>query len=121
MFKDSTTCEEAVRILENEKSNQLIVSNDNVHVKGVVVLNVLMSNLISGAVKLTDFVEKAMIKHYVKVKSSATLGQLSRVLEKESYAVILDDEHDNTFVGVIDQSYILKFITKSNGTIKSNN
>ncbi|XP_076663494.1 cystathionine beta-synthase [Andrena cerasifolii] len=122
LFKEnSTTCEEAIRILESKKSNQLIISNDNVHVKGVVVLNILMSNVISGAVKLSDFVERAMIKHYVKVKLSATLGQLSRVLEKESYAVILDDEHDNAFVGVIDQSYILNFVTKNNGSIKSNN
>ncbi|XP_076625441.1 cystathionine beta-synthase isoform X2 [Colletes latitarsis] len=121
LLKEDTKCEEAVRMVEETKSRQLIISNDNVHVKGVVMSDTLMSNLISGSVKLTDFVEKIMIKHYVKVKVSSSLGQLSRVLEKELYAVILNDEDDNAFIGLVNQSHILKFIIKNNGTINSNN
>ncbi|XP_043260546.1 cystathionine beta-synthase [Colletes gigas] len=121
LLKENTKCQEAVRMIEETKSQQLIISNDNVHVKGIVMSDTLMSNLISDSVKLTDFVEKIMIKHYVKVKVSSSLGQLSLVLNKELYAVILNDEDDNAFVGLVNQSHILKFIIKSNGTINSNN
>ncbi|XP_076167727.1 cystathionine beta-synthase [Ptiloglossa arizonensis] len=122
LFKENTkTCEEAVRIFEDTKCQQLVISNDNVHVKGVVILDTLMSKLISGSVKFTDFVDKIMVKHYIKVKVSTSLGHLSLVLEKELYAVILNEEYDNTFVGIVNQSHILNFITKTNGIIKSNN
>ncbi|XP_053971253.1 cystathionine beta-synthase [Hylaeus volcanicus] len=121
LLESTKTCQEAVHIFENTKSQQLVVSNDNKHVQGVIILDTLMSNLLSGSVKLTDLVEKAMIKHYVKVKLSASLGQLSRVLEKELYSVIVSNEGDHTFVGIVNQSHILKHITKSNGTMESNN
>ncbi|XP_054001542.1 cystathionine beta-synthase [Hylaeus anthracinus] len=121
LLESTKTCQEAVHIFEKTKSQQLVVSNDNKHVQGVIILDTLMSNLLSGSVKLTDLVEKAMIKHYVKVKLSASLGQLSRVLEKELYSVIVSNEGDHTFVGIVNQSHILKHITKSNGTMESNN
>lgn len=118
LYKESITCKEAIHISENTKSKQLVISNDDKHVKGVVMLHTLMSNLLSGTVKLTDCVEKTMIKHYVKVKSTARLGQLSRVLEKEPYAVILDGEHD--FIGIVDQSHILNFVHKNDSSMNSN-
>ncbi|XP_003707114.3 cystathionine beta-synthase [Megachile rotundata] len=121
LLKENTiTCREATHIFEDKKSQPLVISDDNVHVKGVIIPNKLMSSLISGAVKHTDFVEKTMIKHYVKVKPSATIGLLSRILEKESYAIILDDEHNDAFVGIVNQFHILNFIAK-NDKITSNN
>ncbi|XP_076246611.1 cystathionine beta-synthase isoform X2 [Calliopsis andreniformis] len=113
LYKESTTCEEASRIFENTKCKQLVISDDNVNIKGVVTLSSLTLNLISGKVKLTESIEKTMIKHYVKVKLTASLGQLSRVLEREPYAVILDDEHNNAFIGIVDQSHILNYIVNN--------
>ncbi|XP_076647123.1 cystathionine beta-synthase isoform X1 [Halictus rubicundus] len=118
-FKDNITCQEAVRIFKDTKFQQLVISNDNKHVDGVITFSTFMSELVSGAIKLTESVKKPMTKRYVKVKLSASLGQLSRVLEKEVYAVILDEQH--TFVAIVNQSHILNFITKSNGTLNSDN
>lgn len=122
LLKENTiTCHEAIHIFEDRKSQPLVISNDNVHVKGVIILNKLMSNLISGAVKHTDFVEKTMIKQYVKVKPSTTIGLLSHILEKESHAIILDDERDDAFVGIVNQFHILNLITKNNDKLTLNN
>ena len=122
LLKENTiTCHEAIHIFEDRKSQPLVISNDNVHVKGVIILNKLMSNLISGTVKHTDFVEKTMIKQYVKVKPSTTIGLLSRILEEESHAIILDDERDDAFVGIVNQFHILNFITKNNDKLTLNN
>ncbi|OAD57403.1 Cystathionine beta-synthase [Eufriesea mexicana] len=121
MKEKTLTCQEAIYELQNANPQLLAISHDGIHIKGVVTLDKLMSNIISGSVKYTDFVENAMVKQYVKVKYSATLGHLSRVLEKEPYAVILDDKRYNAFVAIVGQFHILKFITRNNGTASSNN
>ncbi|XP_076756644.1 cystathionine beta-synthase isoform X1 [Xylocopa sonorina] len=118
MLKENmVTCQEAVHMLKNAEFQTLVISDNDVHVKGVVNLKKLMSNIVSGTVKYTDFVEKAMVKQYVKVNFSATLGYLSRILEKEPYAIILDDKRDNAFVGIVNQIHILNFISTNNDVI----
>ncbi|XP_033325575.2 cystathionine beta-synthase isoform X1 [Megalopta genalis] len=119
MFNDNLTCQEAVHTFEETKLQQLVISNDNKHVNGVIIFNTFMSKLVSGAIQLTESIKKHMTKHFVKVKLSASLGQLSRILEKENYAIILDEQHNNNFVAIVNQSHILNFITKSNGTMNS--
>ncbi|XP_043598372.1 cystathionine beta-synthase isoform X3 [Bombus pyrosoma] len=116
LLKENTvTCQEAIQMIKNTDIQLLLISDNDIHIKGVISLNKILSNIISGAVNYTDFVEKTMVKQYVKVKYSASLGYLSRILEKEPYAVILDDKRDDAFVGVINQFHILNFITKNNG------
>ncbi|KZC13973.1 Cystathionine beta-synthase [Dufourea novaeangliae] len=121
LFKENITCQDAIRIFEDTKVQQLVISNDNIHVNGILNSNTLMSDLVFGRIKLIDSVERSMVKHYAKVKVSVTLGQLSRLLEKELYAVILDEEHNNTFIAIVNFSHILNFITKSKGTVNSSN
>lgn len=122
LLKENTvTCKKAIDMLKNSEGQPLLISSDDVHVKGVIVLKTLMSKLISGAVKYTDFVEMALVKQYTNVNLSTTLGQLSRILEHEPYAVIVDDKRDDTFVGIINQLHILSFIANSNDKITSNN
>ncbi|KAK9299638.1 hypothetical protein QLX08_007432 [Tetragonisca angustula] len=121
LLKENTvTCQEAIHMIKNADLQLLFISDNNIHIKGVISLNKLMSNIISGTVKYTDFVEKAMTKQYVKVKYSASLGYLSRILEKEPYAVIVDDKCNDAFAGVVNQFHILNFITKNNGTVSNN-
>ena len=121
LLKENTvTCQEAIHMIKKADLQLLLISDDNIHIKGVISLNKLMSNIISDTVKYTDFVEKTMIKQYVKVKYSASLGYLSRILEKEPYAIILDDKCNDAFVGIVNQFHILNFITKNNGTVSNN-
>ncbi|KOC61145.1 Cystathionine beta-synthase [Habropoda laboriosa] len=122
LLKENTvTYQEAIHLLKNTDCYVLVIGDNDLHVKGVITLNKIMSNIISGAVSYTDFVEHAMAKQYIKVKLSTTLGQLARILEKESYAIILDEKRNNAFVGIVNQFHILNFITENNGAKTTNN
>lgn len=52
----------------------------------------LMNGLISGKVQSNESIGKCVIRIYPKVYKSANLGVVSRILEKESYVVILDTQ-----------------------------
>lgn len=121
LLKEKTTlCQEAVRILENTKCQQLLISGDDIHVKGVVNSTKLVTSLISGALQNADFVEKAMVKQFAKVHPSTTLGLVSRILEKESYAIVLDDTRDEALIGIINHTDILNFISNKKDAMISN-
>lgn len=121
LYRENTvTCQEAVHLLKNENTQLLLVTDDGAHVKGIVSSNKLMSSIISGAVQSTDFMEKAIIKQYVKVHPMMSLGRLSRILEKEPYAIVVDNKRGDTFLGVVNQFHILNFITKHNSDINTN-
>ncbi|CAK9821293.1 Cystathionine beta-synthase [Anthophora retusa] len=115
--ENTVTCQEAIYTLKN--CHILPISDDHLHVKGVITLKQIMSSIMSGAVKCTDFVGKAMIKQYNKVALSTTLGRLARILEKESYAIIIDEKHNDTFIGIVNQYHILYFITENNSAMSN--
>lgn len=90
---------------------------------GFVTLNGILSSLISGKVKKTDNVETIISKQYRKAVLATSLGRLSRMLEKEHFAVILDEHNDGAFVGIASQIDLLEFINKgqtSNGEVYTN-
>jgi len=114
------SCQDAVDFFKTATNiQQLLVTDDEkTHVKGVITSDALLSNLISGAVKGTDCAEKVAIKQFTKVTISITLGKLSRILEKESYAVVLNN--DNALVGIVNQNDIFNFIIKVDNAAQSN-
>lgn len=112
------TCREAVDLFKKNETQHLLIIDDETHVKGVVTSKTLLSKLVSGTVKQTDGAETAAIKQFTKVSTSMTLGRLSRILEKESYAVVLND--DNALVGIVDQNDIFNFITNSDHSMQNN-
>lgn len=50
----------------------------------------LMNGLISGKVKSNESIGKCIVRIYPKVNKNMNLGVVSRILEKESYVLILD-------------------------------
>lgn len=114
------SCQDAVDFFKTATNiQQLLVTDDEkTHVKGVITSDALLSNLISGAVKGTDCAEKVAIKQFTKVTISITLGKLSRILEKESYAVVLNN--DNALIGIVNQNDIFNFIIKVDNAAQSN-
>lgn len=113
------SCQEAVNFFKTADIQQLLVTDDEkIHVRGIITLDALLSNLISGAVKQTDYAEKVAIKQFTKVTILITLGKLSRILEKDSYAVVLNN--DNALVGIVNQNDIFNFIIKSDNAAQSN-
>ncbi|XP_029159847.1 cystathionine beta-synthase [Nylanderia fulva] len=113
------SCQDAVDFFKTSNTQQLLVTDDTkIHVKGVITSDALLSNLISGTVEQTDCAEKVMIKQFTKVTNSITLGKLSRILEKESSVVVLND--DNALVGIVNQNDIFNFIIKGDNTAQNN-
>lgn len=119
----SSTCEDAINILQEGKFHQLPVADQKKEILGFVTLNGILSSLISGKVKKTDNVETIISKQYRKAVLATSLGRLSRMLEKEHFAVILDEHNDGAFVGIASQIDLLEFINKgqtSNGEVYTN-
>lgn len=57
---------------------------------GMLTLQNLMNGLISGKVASNEEIQKCIVRIYPKVYKSATLGVVSRILEKEPYVLVFD-------------------------------
>ena len=106
------SCQNVVDFFKSSNHIQQLLVTDAKETKvlGVIALDTLLSHLISGTVNGTDLAEKIMTKQFMKVTASMTIGKVSRILEKEPYAVVVDD-HD-ALIGLVSRSEIFDFITK---------
>ncbi|KAJ8673933.1 hypothetical protein QAD02_005195 [Eretmocerus hayati] len=107
-----STCQEVVKVLQNGGFHQMPLTSNSGDIKGFVTLEKLLSALIAGEVKMNDPVEKVMIKQYRKVSQLTTLGRLSRMLQKDVYAVVLDENQNGALVGILTQIDLLNFISQ---------
>ncbi|KYN05606.1 PREDICTED: cystathionine beta-synthase [Cyphomyrmex costatus] len=107
-------CQNVVDFLKSSNHIQQLLVTDAKETKvlGVITLDALLSNLISGSVNETDFAEKIMNKQFTKVTVSTTIGKVSRIVEKECYVVVVDD--NDALIGLVSRSEIFDFITKDN-------
>ncbi|XP_012525084.1 cystathionine beta-synthase [Monomorium pharaonis] len=112
------SCQDAADFLKSAGHTQqaLVTDEKQIHVKGIVTLDALLSDLIAGTVKRSDFAEKVMSKQFTKVTATTTLGKLSHILEKERYAVVVND--DDTLIGLVSQNDIFNFITENDCNAK---
>ncbi|XP_011871860.1 PREDICTED: cystathionine beta-synthase [Vollenhovia emeryi] len=112
------SCKNAADLLKSADHVQplLVTDEKDACVKGVVTLDALLSSLISGTVNRSDCAEKVMIKQFTKVAASTALGRVSRILEKEPYAVVVNDK--DAPIGLVTQRDIFNFITKDDGDEK---
>ncbi|XP_012269452.2 cystathionine beta-synthase [Athalia rosae] len=112
-----TTCQEAITILQKNGLEQIpIVENDGT-VLGVITSSRLTSDIISGKVSCTDAAVKVVIKQFRRLRSSDTLGRVSRILEKEGFVVVIDEKPAAHLVGIVTRMDLLNYVTKphSNG------
>lgn len=110
ILPNNSSCEEAVSILQKGGFHQIPMADEKGDIKGFITLDHLMSSLISGKVKHTDLADKALIKEYRKVSKATSLGRLSRMLQKDLYAVVLDEHNNGALIGIITQIDLLNFI-----------
>ncbi|XP_033229197.1 cystathionine beta-synthase-like [Belonocnema kinseyi] len=111
-----STCKEAMHMLKEKHFRQLPITNVKDEVVGMVTLNEILSDLISGKLQTSDCVEKIMKEEFRKIDLRTPLGLISRILEKENYAVVLDEEKENRFVGILTQIDLIDFIDNSKST-----
>lgn len=110
ILSKGSTCDEAVKILRNGSFHQMPMVDADGNVTGFVTLEKLLSSLIAGEVSKSDPAEKTLIKQFRKVATATTLGRLSRMLQKDLYAVVLDEHNNGALIGILTQIDLLNFI-----------
>ncbi|XP_066591815.1 cystathionine beta-synthase isoform X2 [Prorops nasuta] len=116
IFSKTASCQEALNTLQNKPLTPLIITDDHNKVKGTITLNNLTHKLIFGTLKPDENAEKAIDKQFLKVHNDAHLGILSLILEKEHFAVVLNE--DGVAVGTINQQDVYNFINNANNFSK---
>lgn len=106
-LRNGATCRETIDTLEKSSIHQIPILVEKNKVKGIITLNEIESNLIQGQVDDDDPVESIMLTKFPKLENTATLGRLSRILKKEKFTIILNNDE---FVGVARQRDLLNFI-----------
>lgn len=84
--------------------------------EGFVALQHLTKKVVSQNFQLTDTVEKAMFKQFHKVTNDTSLGFVSRILETDEFAAVVDDKYH--CIGVVNHLDLLNFIAGGPNLLK---
>lgn len=86
------TCHRVLHLMKKQGIDQVPVVNDKNSVVAMVTMQKLLNVLINKVCLPSDTIDKAFIATYPKVNVTATLGVVSRLLEIESYVLIVNKE-----------------------------
>ncbi|GAB6024294.1 hypothetical protein CHUAL_008986 [Chamberlinius hualienensis] len=117
----NVTCQEAIKVMNQEGYDQLPVVDDSGSVQGVVTLGNLMSKLLANIVGPDDSVAKILYKQFQKISLNTTLGKLSRMLTTDHFALVVHDQmlwtsenvvqKKSVVVGIVTSIDLLNYIT----------
>ncbi|CAH1972802.1 unnamed protein product [Acanthoscelides obtectus] len=113
----SMTCDRIMNIMKKFGVDQIpVVDCNNGGVIGVVTLQNLTSALIESRIKPNESIEKLISRIYPKVYKTTNLGVVARILEKESYCLLLESHGSGATqvdkpVGIATHIDLLQFIT----------
>lgn len=104
------TCEYALEMINNGKNHIIpVLSGDKF--TGYISANSLMTSLINRDANNTCPADKLAVKSFSKVDVTITLGRVSRILEKESFVILVDE--NEKFLGIIYQKDVFNFINNN--------
>ncbi|XP_043191337.1 cystathionine beta-synthase-like isoform X1 [Amphibalanus amphitrite] len=116
----SVSCQDAIDIMNGEGFDQLPVVDQAGEVRGMVTLGSLMANIVSRRVEPSSTVDQVLYSQFHKVPLDKTLGTLSRILQKDHFALIVHDqklyvgknsmETKQVIIGIVTQIDLLSFI-----------
>ncbi|CAG9859751.1 unnamed protein product [Phyllotreta striolata] len=109
----SVTCKEALNGMNksSNKYDQLCVVDKVGNIMGICTSQLLMEKLLNGRIKLNESIETCIIRIYPKVETNTKLSVVSKILERESYVLVLDKQGDaEKPVGIIKPLNLLQFI-----------
>ncbi|KAI4469081.1 cystathionine beta-synthase [Holotrichia oblita] len=90
----STTCAKTLSILKDLKIDAVPIVNEEGQFKGMATLENLMNHLIAKTAKQTDPISNVTEEKFGRIDVDGSLGLLSRVFEKDPYAIVLDRKFD---------------------------
>lgn len=105
-----TTCKEAIEKLKADRVDQLIVVDGKGAVVGAVTSATMTTKIVTANIKLEEPVTRALFKLFRKVDKETSLGLASRILEKDNFLVVVNE--DETPLSVITQNDFLAYVAK---------
>ncbi|XP_045101671.1 cystathionine beta-synthase-like isoform X3 [Portunus trituberculatus] len=122
----SISCQDAIAIMQREGYDQLPVVDQEGMIQGVVTLGSLMAKILSAKIEGSSPVQQSLYSQFRKIKLDTTLGKLSRILDRDHFALVVHTQRlcrahpdmDNSVVekevciGIITQIDLLTCITK---------
>ena len=99
-LKQSITCGEAIKKIQETGFDQFPVRNDQGKTVGVLTDKNLMARLAKNQVKLTDSIQKCVVRDIRQVSIGVTLNELSRILVRNSF-VLVEDKYFVTIADVL--------------------
>lgn len=90
-----STTQDVLEKLKSLNIDQIPVLNNDRCLQGVATTSFLMNKMLDLSVNLADAIGKNLFKKFVRLNGNSSLGQLSRVLEKETFVVVQFDDEEN--------------------------
>ncbi|XP_040914049.1 cystathionine beta-synthase b [Toxotes jaculatrix] len=99
----SVSCQKTIEILKEKAFDQAPVVSESGVILGVVTLGTILSFVSAGKVKALDAVSKVLCKSFKQVHLTDSLGKLSRILETENFALVVQDHTQSEADGSVCQ------------------
>ncbi|MCL4120373.1 UNVERIFIED_CONTAM: hypothetical protein GTU68_008250 [Idotea baltica] len=115
------SCEDAISIMQKEGYDQLPVVDKEGEIQGVITLGALMAKLVNGKVKSSSPVSESLYSQFRKITFDTTLGKLSRILDRDHFALVVHKQRlylengvqeKEVCIGIVTQIDLLTHITK---------
>eukprot|EP00039_Didymoeca_costata_P029407 m.24550 g.24550 ORF g.24550 m.24550 type:complete len:542 (+) comp7618_c0_seq1:144-1769(+) len=91
-IRPTVPCSEAIEILKTEGFDQMPVVDQSGSIVGVVTEGNLMAQMIRGKIRPRDHVQDAIYTQFRQVEMDDTIGKLSRILDKDHFALIVSKQ-----------------------------
>lgn len=118
----TVSCKEAVDLLVSHGFDELPVVTDAGEIVGVVTEGNVASKLASGRAAPTDPVSEVVYKGFSKVSNTTDLGTLSRIFDKDPFALVTTSQKSfapgggatekHIIFGIVSRIDLLQFITR---------
>ncbi|XP_075259539.1 cystathionine beta-synthase-like [Convolutriloba macropyga] len=117
------TCQLVVNLMRDLGVDQIPVVDQDGTIVGVATLGNIMAKIIAGVIQESSPVSDVIYRQFCKVSQDCTLGKLSKILELNSFALVVNSQKnwgdDKSFkmkemiVSLVTQIDLLNFITNN--------
>lgn len=117
------TCQEAIDVMKKEGYDQIPVVDENGGIVGMVTMGNLMNRIVNKKAEPSDKVEKVLFRQFKKISLDTTLGKLSRIFEKDSFALVTHNQrmyssgasakNREVIIGIVSIIDLLNYITST--------
>ncbi|MEQ2276748.1 hypothetical protein XENORESO_007870 [Xenotaenia resolanae] len=88
----TVSCQQTIKILKEKGFDQAPVVDDAGVILGMVTLGNMLSSILAGKIKLSDPVSKVLYKQFKQIRLNDNLGNLSRILEIDHFALVVHEQ-----------------------------